>query len=184
MQIFKTMDASEVRSREEFSLYMEASYSGMFSSVHSTFGLKTGNEQKKQEKTTSTSITVEGGDQEIASIITDFYSPTIKYDLRKWLASIPTYPKPFKFIVGSIVDLLKFSPSALFPDEKRDWGCEAHTSDMKEDPITREKYYEVTINGTVVRKNCPYKSRDDMFQLIERRRNSLERAVAVYMEEV
>ena len=55
---------------------------------------------------------------------------------------------------------------------------------MKEDPETREKYYEVKVNGTMVRKNCPYKDRDDMLYYIERRRNALERAIGVYMEEV
>ena len=171
-------------SKEEFSQVMEVGYKSLFSSFHAKYERSGGSSQKQQAKTSSTSIKVEGGDQQIASIITDFNSPTIKYDLGQWLSSIREYPKPFKFIVGSIVDLLKFSPSALFPNEKRDWGCEAHTADMKEDPITKEKYYEVTINGTVTRKSCPYKDRDDLLKLIEKRRNALERAVAVYMEEV
>ena len=55
---------------------------------------------------------------------------------------------------------------------------------MKEDPETKEKYYEVKINGTVTKKFCPYKDRDYLYYLVERRRNSFERAIAVYMEEV
>jgi len=87
-------------------------------------------------------------------------------------------------MVGPIIDLLKFSPSSLFPDEKRDWGCEANIAHMKEDSETKEKYYEVRVNGTSTRKYCPYKDRDDLLNLIERRRNGLERAIGVYMEEV
>lgn len=34
------------------------------------------------------------------------------------------------------------------------------------------------------RKPCPYKDRGHLIYLIERRRNGLERAIAVYMEEV
>ena len=55
---------------------------------------------------------------------------------------------------------------------------------MKEDPETKQKYYEVKINGTVTKKFYPYKDRDYLYYLIERRRNSLERAIAVYKETV
>ena len=178
------MAASQVSSKEEFNLVMEASYKSLFGSAHSKYERKEGSSQKKEEKTSSTSISVEGGDQHIAAIVTDFNSPTIKYDLTQWLDSIRTYPKPFQFMVGPIVDLLKFNPSSLFPDEKRDWGCEAHIADMKEDPETKEKYYEIKINGTLTKKSCPYKNRDDLVTFIERRRNGLERAIGVYMEEV
>ena len=87
-------------------------------------------------------------------------------------------------MVAPITDLLKFNPSSLFTDEERDWGCEAHTADMKEDPETNEHYYEVKVNGTIIQKFCPYKDRDTLVYLIDRRRNGLERAIAVYMEEV
>ena len=52
---------------------------------------------------------------------------------------------------------------------------------MKQDPDTNEHYYEVKVNGTVTKKPCPYKDRDDLIYLIDRRRNGLERAIAVYM---
>jgi len=178
------MDASQFASKEEFSQVAEVGYKSLFSSFHAKYESSGGSSQRRQSKTSSTSITAEGGDQKIASIITDFNSPTIKYDLTQWLASIRTYPKPFKFMVGPIIDLLKFSPSSLFPDEKRDWGCEANTAHMKEDSETKEKYYEVRINGTLTRKYCPYKDRDGLLTLIEKRRNGLERAIGVYMEEV
>ena len=184
LQIFKTMEASQVSSKQEFSREMEASYSSLFSSLHVRKSEKQGSSQKQQNKEMSTSVSVEGGDQKIASIITDFNSPTIKSNLDQWLESIRTFPKAFSFMVAPITDLVKFNPSSLFPDENRDWGCEAHTADMKEDPETKEKYYEIRVNGTLTKKSCPYKGRDNLVYLIERRRNSLERAIAVYMEEV
>ena len=184
LQIFKTMEGSQVSSKEEFSRVMEVGYKTLFGSFYAKDESKGGSSFKSQSKTSSTSISVEGGDQKIAAIVTDFNSPTIKYDLTQWLASIATFPKPFKFMVAPITDLLKFNPSSLFTDEERDWGCEAHTADMKEDPETNEHYYEVKVNGTIIQKFCPYKDRDTLVYLIDRRRNGLERAIAVYMEEV
>ena len=178
------MDASEVSSKEEFSQVMEVGFKSLFGSFYAKDESKGGSSFKSQSKTSSTSISVEGGDQKIAAIITDFNSPTIKYDLTQWLESIRTFPKPFKFMVAPITDLLKFNPSSLFTDEERDWGCEAHTADMKKDPDTKEHYYKVKVNGTVIKKLCPYKDRNDLAYVIERRLNGLERAVGVYMEEV
>ena len=163
---------------------MEGEYRNKFMSFRGKSESSGGSSQKSVSKTSSTSLSVEGGDHKIAGIITDFNAPTIKNELNQWLASIPTYPKPFKFMVAPVTELLKFNPSALFPDEERDWGCELHAAALKEDPETREKYYEVKVSGTMVRKNCPYKDRDDMLYYIERRRNALERAIGVYMEEV
>ena len=171
-------------SKAEFSQVMEVEFRNLFASFNAKKEQTTGVSKKQLAKTSSTSISVEGGDQEIAAVITDFNSPTIKYDLTQWLDSIRTYPKPFKFMVGPIIDLLKFNPSSLFPDEKRDWGCEKNANILKTDPTTKEKYYEVKINDKLTRKLCPYKDRTELVMVIERRRKGLERAVAVYMEEV
>ena len=175
------MEGSQVSSKAEFSRVMEAGYKTLFGSFYAKDESKSGSSFKSQSKTSSTSISVEGGDQKIAAIVTDFNSPTIKYDLTQWLASIPTFPKPFKFMVAPITDLLKFNPSSLFTDEERDWGCEAK---MKQDSETNEHYYEVKVNGTIIKKFCPYKDRDTLVYSIDKRRNGLERAIAVYMEEV
>ncbi|KAL9985287.1 hypothetical protein ACROYT_G007668 [Oculina patagonica] len=183
LQIFKSMEANQVASKAEFSQVMEAEFRSLFASFHAKSENKGGSSQKQQSKTSSTSITVEGGDQEIAAIISDENSPTIKNEIKQWLESIRTFPKPFKFMVAPITDLLKFNPLSLFADEERDWGCEAHPADMKKDPDTGESYYEVKINGTLAKKMCPYKDRDDLIYVIERRRDSLERAVGIYMEE-
>ena len=184
LQIFKTMDASQVSSKEEFSQVMEVGYKNLFANFQEKRESSGGSSFKSQSKTSSTSISVEGGDQKIAAIITDFNSPTIKYDLIQWLDSIRTYPKPFKFMVAPITDLLKFNPLSLFTAEERDYGCEARTADIKQDPDTNEHYYEARVNGTVIRKLCPYKDRDYMVYVIERRLSGLERGIAVYMEEV
>ena len=184
LQIFKTMEANQVSSKAEFSQVMEVEFRNLFASFNAKKEQTTGGSKKQLAKTSSTSITVEGGDQKIAAIITDFTSPTIKYDLTEWLDSIRTWPKPFKFMVAPIVDLLKFNPSSLFPDEKRDWGCEKNANILKTDPTTKEKYYEVKIDDKLTRKLCPYKDRTELANVIERRRKGLERAVAVYMEEV
>ena len=178
------MDASQVSNKEEFSRVMEAGFESLFTSIHYKSEEKGGSSQKKEAKTSSTSVSVKGGDEKIASVITDFNSPTIKNDLNNWLESIRTFPKAFNFMVAPITDLVKFSLSAMFPDEKRDWGCEAHTADMKKDPVTKESYYEVNVNGTLTRKSCQYKDRQNLANSIKLRRNGLKRAVAVYMVEV
>ena len=178
------MEADQVSSKAEFSQVMEAEFRSLFASFHAKSEKKEGSSQRQQSKTSSTSISVEGGDQEIAAMITDVNSPTIKNEIKQWLASIPTYPKPFKFMVAPITQLLKFNPSSLFTDEERDWGCEAHKAKMKKDHDTGEHYYEVKVDGKLTKKKCPYKDRDDLVYVLERRMNGLERAIGVYMEEV
>lgn len=178
------MEANQVSSKAEFSQVMEAEFRSFFASLHAKDEQSGGSSQKQQSKTSSTSISVEGGDQQIASLISDVNSPTIKNEIKQWLESIRTFPKPFKFMVAPITDLIKFNPSSLFTDEERDWGCERHSADMKKEPDTGESYYEIKINGTLTRKKCPYKDRDYLVHVINRRKTSLERAVAVYMEEV
>lgn len=183
LQIFKTMAANEVSSKSEFSQIMEAEFRSIFASFHAKQENKEGNSQKQQAKTSSTSISVEGGDQEIASVISDVNSPTIKNEIKQWLKSVRTFPKPFKFMVAPVTELLSFNRHSLFQTE-RDWGCEAHLADLKSDPDTGKKYYEIKVNETLMKKSCPYKDRDDLMHLIERKRTGLERAVGVYMEEV
>ena len=80
LQIFKTMEGSQVSSKEEFSRVMEVGYKTLFGSFYAKDESKGGSSFKSQSKTSSTSISVEGGDQKIAAIVTDFNSPTIKYD--------------------------------------------------------------------------------------------------------
>lgn len=184
LQIRKTMDASQFSSKQAFSQVMEVEFRSLFASFHGKTETHASSSQKQQKQTSSTSIKAEGGDQEIAALITDFSSPTIKTELKQWLESIRTFPKPYKFMLAPITDLLKFNAHSLFPNEDRDWGCEGHKESLKKDPDTGENYYEVQVNGTTVRKFCKYLDRESLMYDIERRRNSLERAIGVYMEEV
>ena len=97
---------------------MEVEYKSLFSSVGAKYSKEEGYQQREQVKTSSTSIMAQGGSQEIASILSDAYSPTFKTEFKEWLQSIPRYPKAFKFLMGSIVDLVNFRSHDLFPDEK------------------------------------------------------------------
>ena len=176
------MDAIHVSSKQAFSQVMEIEFRSLFASFHGKKETHASSSQRQQKQTSS--IKAEGGDQEIAALITNFSSPTIKTELKQWLESIRTFPKPYKFMFPLITDLLKFNAHSLFPNEDRDWGCERHKDSLKRDPDTGGNYYEVKVNETTVRKFCKYLDRESLMYDIERRRNSLERAIGVYMEEV
>ena len=67
---------------------------------------------------------VEGGSQEIASILSDFYSPSFKTTFLSWLETIPEYPKPFEFQMGTITDLLNINFMQMINyDESSAQGC-------------------------------------------------------------
>ncbi|XP_078353422.1 uncharacterized protein LOC144638115 isoform X2 [Oculina patagonica] len=184
LQIFKTMEASEVSSKSEFSQVMEAEFRSLFVSFHAKSEQSSSSSQKQQTKASSTSVVVEGGDQEIAALISDMESPTIKHEITQWLESIRTFPKPFKFMVAPITNLLKFNVHSLFPDDDAsDWGCEAKRRQLKKDEHTGQSYYTVEVNGTMVRKYCDFMDREELMYAVERRRAGLERAIRVYMEE-
>lgn len=87
-------------------------------------------------------------------------------------------------MVVLIIDLIKFNFLFLFIDEERDWGCERYLVDMKKELDIGESYYEIKINGMLIRKKCLYKDCDYLVYVINCRKISLERVVVVYMEEV
>ena len=118
LQIRKTKQAKQGQKKTEFAVEMEMEYKTLFSSVGAKYSQKNGYQQREQVKTSSTSIMAQGGSQEIASILSDAYSPTFKAEFKEWLQSIPRYPKAFKFLMGSIVDLVNFRSHDLFPEEK------------------------------------------------------------------
>ena len=180
------MEASEVSTKAEFSEVMEAEFRSLFASFHYKQERSGGSSQKQQKKTSSTAIVVEGGDQEIASVISDLDSPTIKNEITQWLESIRTFPKPFKFMVAPITNLLKFNVHSLFPDDEPSerWGCEAKRHQLQTDEHTAQKYYMVKVNGTMTRKYCDFMDREALLYAMEQRTASLERAIRVYMEEV
>ncbi len=188
LEIRKTMDKETAQSKTHFSITMEAEFKSLFASVGASFSAETGSQAKSATETTSTSVVAQGGSHEIASILSDVYSPTFKTEFKHWLTSIPSYPKPFKFRMGPIADLVNFRAADLFPDETVNWGCEGYVTALKSERNEDGelvKYYEITEGDEVKKKvYCPFDSRGGLEQAIRRRRSSLHRAIEVYMEEV
>ena len=188
LQIRKTMEASRVASKYEFSEKIEEEFSFLFfTSDESKSSTEGGQEAKAQKKFTSTSVMAQGGSQEIATILSDVYSPTFKSSLREWLQSIPNYPKAFRFLLGSIVDLVNFRANDLFSAEDVDWGCEGNVKNIVEETRgeTTERYYTVTnADGRVKKFYCPFQDREELEVALRRRRSSLNRAIEIFMAEV
>lgn len=188
LQIQKFMDASDVSSKKEFAREMEMEYKSLFASVGAKESRKEGQSHRQQTKTTSTSILAMGGNQQIAAILSDAYSPTFKNEFKEWLGSIPQYPKPFQFQMSPVTNLLNFRLQDLFPEEKSNWGCEGNAANLKEEVTANEeklKFYETAdANGTLQRHYCQFDSRKSLEEAITRRRISLTRAIEVYMKEV
>lgn len=178
------MEASEVSSKEEFSEVMEFEFKTFFASAGARSSDKEGERSRAQKKTSSTSMSVQGRNQEIASIISDVYAPTFKSEFKQRLKSIPQFPKAFKFTISPITDLLNFRSSDLFPDKAVSFRCEAHKAELKRDLRTNKYYYNSAVNGTVVKEFCEYLSREALEYSIQQRPTSLKRAIDVYMEEV
>ena len=187
LEIRKTMDANDTKSKKDFEIQMEMEYKTLFASVGAKASVQESESSREQSKTTSTSVVAHGGSQDIASILSDVYSPTFKTEFKEWLKTIPTYPKAFRFQMGSITDLLNFRANDLFQEDTVNWGCEgnaAHLRTEKKDGKTL-KYYEVIgTDGRTARYYCEYDSRQALEDAIQMRRTSLKRAIEIYMEEV
>ena len=182
------MDKETAQSKTHFSMVMEAEYKSLFASVGASASVEKGFEANSATQTTSTSVVAQGGSHEIASILSDVYSPTFKTEFKHWLSSIPSYPKPFKFRMGPIAELVNFRATDLFPEESVNWGCEGYLAALKSEKNEDGelvKYYEITEGDELKRKvYCPFDSRGGLEEAIRRRRSSLHRAIEVYMEEV
>ena len=180
LELRKTMDAEDVADKTAFSVQMEAEYKSLFASVGAYSSTEGGSSDRKQNKTTSTSMTVHGGSQNIASILSDMYSTTFKDEFKNWLKSIPKFPKAFRFLMGSITDLVNFRADDLFPNEHIDWGCDGV---LLQSEVIDDVEYHYYMNETA-KVYCPYNSRQSLEVAISRRRSGLQRAIDVYMEEV
>lgn len=181
------MVASQVASKSEFAETMEAEYRGLFASAGAKSSTKGGSSSKAESKFTSTSVMAQGGSQEIATILADVYSPTFKGDFKEWLQSIPAYPKAFRFLLGTITDLVNFRANDLFPGEAVDWGCEGHTKDIVEETTgeTVSRYYTVAdSDGNLKKFYCPFQDRQALDVVLRKKRASLNRAIEIYMDEV
>lgn len=176
LEIRKTMDAEEAKSKKEFEIQMEMEFKTLFASVGAKASAQEGESSRKQSKTTSTSVVAHGGSQDIASILSDVYSPTFKTEFKEWLK-----------IMGSITDLLNFRANDLFQEETVNWGCEGNAAHLQTEEKEGKtlKYYEVTdTDGKTTRYYCKYDSRQALEDAIQMRRRSLKRAIEIYMEEV
>ncbi|CAH1802432.1 unnamed protein product [Owenia fusiformis] len=143
------------------------------------------NEQRTAQNYANSYLSVEGGDEEIASIISDMYDPGFKSKLEAWLQSIPEYPRPFAFHLGKITELFDMNVESLFPDDTNQ-GCLGAA--VKNDPATGKFYFEskktVGKEIKIVKNYCKYGTSKKEFQeQFDMRRLALERAIAVYMEE-
>ncbi|XP_078358108.1 uncharacterized protein LOC144642883 isoform X1 [Oculina patagonica] len=186
LEIIKTMVASHVASKSEFAEKMEAEYRGLFASVGAKQSSEGGSQSREENKFTSTSVKAQGGSQEIATVLSDVYSPTFKGAFKEWLESIPAYPKAYRFLLGTITDLVNFRANDLFLGEPVDWGCEGHSSDLVQETtgdVTRSYYSVADANGTVSKFYCPFQDREELDIALSRRRASLKRAIETYMEE-
>ena len=188
LEIRKFMDASDVSNKKEFAVEMEMEFKTLFSSVGAKSSTKGGEYSRNQSKTTSTTVIALGGSHEVAAILSDAYSPTFKTEFKEWLVSIPKYPKPFLFQVGSVTDLVNLRMRDLFPGEKVNWGCEGHAASLKTETNAngdKVTFFETVVeNGTVIKHYCSFDSIKGLEEAIRRRRISLKRAIEVYMEEV
>ena len=187
LEIRKTMDASDVQSKKEFEKQMEMEYKSLFSSVSAKSSYEEKESHRKQTKTTSTSVVAQGGSQDIASILSDVYSPAFKTQFKEWLETVPRYAKAFRFQIGSITDLLNFKANDLFKDDTVNWGCEGNSASVqteeKEGKIV--KYYEVTTSdGKKTKYYCEFDSRQAVEDALQKRRICLKRAIEIYLEEV
>lgn len=187
LEIIKTMLASYFSEKSEFAETMETEYKGLFASAGSKSSTKTGASSKDETKFTSTSVIAQGGSQEIATILSDVYSPTFKTDFKDWLQSIPTYPKAYRFLLGTIADLVNFRAHDLFLGDDVSWGCEGNSKNLVEEETEDgvRRYYTVTDGeGNAKKFYCPFQDREELDVMLRRRRDSLKRAIEVYMEEV
>ena len=178
------MDASEVQSKAEFSRTMEAEFKSAFASMNAKKETKGGSIYKSQALSSSLSFSVQGGSHEIALLITDIESPTFKQDMDNWLKSIPDYPKPYKFTMGPITELLNFEVGSLFKQDQSNWGCEGKKDKLEKEERSERMYYTITINGTETKKYCDYLDRRSLIKALEGKRKGLRKAIETYLEEV
>ena len=77
----------------------------------------------------------------------------------------PKYTKAFRFLLGSIVDLVNFRANDLFSRDDVEWGCEGNVKNMVEETRGEktEKYYAVTnADGSVKKFYCPFQDREEL----------------------
>ncbi|XP_066274625.1 uncharacterized protein [Branchiostoma lanceolatum] len=130
-------------------------------------------------------LEVQGGDQNIAAAITEFYTTSFGTSLKDWLESIEEYPKPFEFRMLTITDLLDMNFDSFFPHGVVDFGCFGRKT-LSEDGKGRKYYVEDMADGNTTKSEiryCDFEEKSGIEQSITERRLALKRAIAVYLEE-
>eukprot|EP00058_Branchiostoma_floridae_P014109 XP_002599597.1 hypothetical protein BRAFLDRAFT_77695 [Branchiostoma floridae] len=142
-------------------------------------------------------LEVQGGDQQIASAITEMYTTALTTELKDWLDSIDEYPKPFFFVLRLVSDVLNIPFDSLFPAGEVDFGCFGKKN-LRKETGTGRKYYTqkaTELGGSDEAKNgtatvtvseiryCNFADRKAFEDSMTKKRLSLERAVTVYLEE-
>ncbi|XP_078621287.1 uncharacterized protein LOC144887761 [Branchiostoma floridae x Branchiostoma japonicum] len=190
-RVFKTQEASKTQSLTEFSVQAQASYSGMFS-AGASFGTKGSSESAQSSKTASTRVTAEGGHQEVAAVVADFYTTGFKDTFSQWLKTIPAYPKPVEMFMGTITELLNLNFKLMFPFDVKDVAKGCFSGGLKTESETGKKYYETSklVNDTdgvmqtiKEKRYCEFTEAEKFQEAMDRKRLALERATTVYMEE-
>ncbi|XP_078661422.1 uncharacterized protein LOC144905567 [Branchiostoma floridae x Branchiostoma belcheri] len=153
---------------------------------------KTSSESAQSEKTSSTRVTAEGGDQEVAAIVADFYTTGFKDTFSQWLKTIPAYPKPVDMFMGTISELLNLNFKLMFPFDIKDVAKGCFSEGLKTENGTGKKYYEIAklVNNTegvmqtiMEKRYCAFTAAEKFQEAMDRKRLALERATTVYMEE-
>ncbi|KAI8509176.1 Galectin-3-binding protein [Branchiostoma belcheri] len=158
------------------------------SALETTTDQETAGEQaaRRQEYSNEMMI-VQGGNQRIASAITEFYTTSFGSELKEWLDSIEDYPKAFEFTMGLITDLFDMNFDMLFPNGVLDYGCFG-SKELSVDAKGRKYYVEDVVEANNTREKatvryCNFDARQDLVEGMISRRTALERATAVYLVE-
>ncbi|XP_066266192.1 uncharacterized protein [Branchiostoma lanceolatum] len=191
-RLFQRREASKSESVEDFSVQAQASYNSIFFNAGGHFGMGMSSGSSSSSKTSGTHVTVEGGDQEVASIVADFYSTGFKDTFTEWLKSIPTYPKPIEMFFGTMSELLDLNYKLLFPFDIKDAADGCFSENLLTEKGTGRKFYEVpklvnNSQGVMTPVNekryCDFTSTEKFEEAMDKKRLALERAIVVYMEE-
>jgi hypothetical protein len=127
-----------------------------------------GTSQKSRSSAfTETTVEAQGGSAEIALALSNFYTPNFNPLFYRWIKSVPSHAKPFDFSLESIHKIFDINMDDLFQSNSQGWNecCDS------------------TGNKTSGKPACRYRDIEEFKQDLERRRLSLEKAIAVYMEE-
>jgi hypothetical protein len=128
-------------------------------------------------------IIVEGGHQQIASILADKNRAGFKQEFKSWLDSIEQYPKGYDFKFGDLAELLDINFQVMFKQLQKIKGfkpCWEHN--IRSDGSYSEEIKDDNGDRTAVNRTCSFTSEKDFVRQMNTKRLSLKRAIAVYAE--